>query len=72
MAAKKIAFGQEAREAIREGVRQLAKAVKVTLGPRGRNVVIGKAGRTVSQAILPCFHRHLACAYSGTTARTVA
>ena len=43
MAAKKIAFAQEAREAIREGVRQLAKAVKVTLGPRGRNVVIEKS-----------------------------
>ena len=43
MAAKKIAFDQEAREAIREGVRKLAKAVKVTLGPRGRNVVIEKS-----------------------------
>jgi len=42
MAAKKIAFDQEAREAIRAGVNQLAKAVKVTLGPRGRNVVIEK------------------------------
>jgi len=43
MAAKKIAFDQEAREAIRAGVGQLAKAVKVTLGPRGRNVVIEKS-----------------------------
>jgi len=43
MAPKKIAFDQEAREAIREGVRKLAKAVKVTLGPRGRNVVIEKS-----------------------------
>ena len=43
MAAKKIAFDQEAREAIREGVRKLAKAVKITLGPRGRNVVIEKS-----------------------------
>jgi chaperonin GroEL len=42
MAPKKIAFDQEAREAIRAGVSQLAKAVKVTLGPRGRNVVIEK------------------------------
>ena len=42
MAAKKIAFDQEAREAIRRGVRQLAKAVKVTLGPRGRNVLLEK------------------------------
>ena len=43
MAAKKIAFDQEAREAIREGVRKLTKAVRVTLGPRGRNVVIEKS-----------------------------
>jgi len=40
MAAKKIAFEQEAREAIRRGVRQLARAVKVTLGPRGRAVLL--------------------------------
>jgi len=43
MAAKKIAYDQEAREAIREGVKKLARAVKVTLGPRGRNVVIEKS-----------------------------
>ncbi|MBN1417787.1 MAG: chaperonin GroEL [Planctomycetes bacterium] len=43
MAAKKIAYDQEAREAIRKGVRKLARAVKVTLGPRGRNVVIEKS-----------------------------
>jgi chaperonin GroEL len=42
MAAKRIAFDQEAREAIRRGVRQLARAVKVTLGPRGRAVLIEK------------------------------
>jgi len=43
MPAKKIAFDQEAREAMRRGVRTLAQAVKVTLGPRGRNVVIQKS-----------------------------
>jgi chaperonin GroEL len=43
MAAKKIAFDQEAREAIRRGVAKLAKAVKVTLGPSGRNVVLEKS-----------------------------
>ncbi|MBK9120050.1 MAG: chaperonin GroEL [Phycisphaerales bacterium] len=43
MAAKQIAYDMEAREAIRRGVRQLARAVKVTLGPRGRNVVIEKS-----------------------------
>ncbi len=43
MAAKKIAFDQEALEKMREGVEKLAKAVKGTLGPRGRNVVIEKS-----------------------------
>jgi chaperonin GroEL len=43
MAAKQIAYDMEAREAIRRGIRQLAKAVKVTLGPRGRNVVLEKS-----------------------------
>jgi chaperonin GroEL len=43
MAVKKIAFDQEAREKIREGVKKLARAVKVTLGPRGRNVIIEKS-----------------------------
>ena len=43
MAAKQIAYDQDARERIRAGVRQLARAVKVTLGPRGRNVVIQKS-----------------------------
>ncbi len=43
MAAKKIAFDQEAREAIRRGVNQLAKAVTITLGPAGRNVILEKS-----------------------------
>jgi chaperonin GroEL len=43
MASKKVAYDSEAREAIRRGVKQLAKAVKVTLGPCGRNVVIEKS-----------------------------
>ena len=42
MAAKQLLFSDEARKAILEGVETLAKAVKVTLGPRGRNVVIDK------------------------------
>ena len=42
MAARRIAFDQEAREAIRRGVKQLARAVKVTLGPRGRAVLLEK------------------------------
>ena len=43
MAAKKIIFDNEARQAIRNGVRQLARSVKVTLGPAGRNVIIEKS-----------------------------
>ncbi len=43
MAAKKIAFDSQARQAIREGVRKLSKAVKITLGPCGRNVVLEKS-----------------------------
>ena len=41
--AKMIAFEQEAREAVRRGVAKLAKAVKVTLGPKGRNVILQKS-----------------------------
>ncbi|HZU95989.1 MAG TPA: chaperonin GroEL, partial [Planctomycetota bacterium] len=40
MTAKRIAFQEDCREAIRRGVAKLARAVKVTLGPRGRNVII--------------------------------
>jgi len=43
MAAKKIAYGTDARGAIREGVRKLAGAVKITLGPCGRNVILEKS-----------------------------
>src|SRR5665213_690067 len=42
MAAKMLAFDAEARKALLEGVSKLARAVKVTLGPRGRNAVIDK------------------------------
>jgi len=40
--AKQILYSEDARLAVLSGVTQLAKAVKVTLGPRGRNVVLGK------------------------------
>src|SRR5437660_12655899 len=43
MAAKQIAFDQEAREAMRRGVSKLARAVKITLGPKGRNVILKKS-----------------------------
>ena len=41
--AKMIAFDQEAQEAMRRGITKLARAVKITLGPRGRNVIIEKS-----------------------------
>ncbi len=41
--AKELKFGQEARNAVLEGVNTLAEAVKVTLGPKGRNVVLEKS-----------------------------
>ena len=40
--AKQILFGEEARRALQAGVDQLADAVKITLGPKGRNVVLDK------------------------------
>ncbi|HUF50531.1 MAG TPA: chaperonin GroEL, partial [Longimicrobiales bacterium] len=42
MAAKELHFNTEARAALKRGVDQLAQAVKVTLGPKGRNVVIDR------------------------------
>ncbi|MAT79772.1 MAG: chaperonin GroEL [Flavobacteriales bacterium] len=41
--AKKIQFDTEAREGLKKGVDALANAVKVTLGPKGRNVIVGKS-----------------------------
>ena len=42
MSAKMILFGSEAREQLLKGVNKLADAVKITLGPRGRNAVLFK------------------------------
>ncbi len=41
--AKNITYGEQSRQAILRGVDSLANAVKVTLGPRGRNVILGKS-----------------------------
>ena len=51
MAAKHIMFGEESRQTILAGVNKLANAVKVTLGPKGRNVVLEKkfGGPTVTK-----------------------
>jgi chaperonin GroEL len=43
MSAKQIRYGQDARERLLRGVDQLTQAVRVTLGPRGRNVLIDKS-----------------------------
>src|SRR3989338_7478561 len=40
--AKEIKFGEKSREALKKGVDAVANSVKVTLGPRGRNVVLDK------------------------------
>jgi len=39
---KQIVYGDQARQAVLRGINQLADAVKVTLGPKGRNVVLDK------------------------------
>src|SRR5690242_2646349 len=41
--AKNITYGEHSRQALLRGVDSLANAVKVTLGPKGRNVILGKA-----------------------------
>ncbi len=46
MAAKIVKFNTDARDKMLKGVNVLADAVKVTLGPKGRNVVIQKYGRS--------------------------
>ena len=43
MSAKDVKFGDDARSLMLEGVNVLADAVKVTLGPKGRNVVLDKS-----------------------------
>ena len=43
MSAKEVFFGNDARSKMLEGVNTLANAVKVTLGPKGRNVVLDKS-----------------------------
>src|SRR5246127_182811 len=51
MAAKELHFNTDARAALKRGVDQLAEAVKVTLGPKGRNVVLEKkfGGPTITK-----------------------
>lgn len=53
--AKKVLYNEEARAALLRGVDQLANAVKITLGPKGRNVVLTRSSalRTSSTTVYP-------------------
>ena len=75
MAAKEIIYDTAARDRILKGVNALANAVKVTLGPKGRNVVIEKSfGAPTVTISTPRFSRYVAivsrysgCRLAGTT-----
>lgn len=51
MAAKDIAFGEDSRKALIKGVDAVANAVKVTLGPKGRNVVLGRGSNVAPLSV---------------------
>ena len=51
--AKQIKYGQDARHALESGINQLANTVKITLGPKGRNVVL------VAAVVLPAKQKAL-------------
>ena len=51
--AKQIKYGVEARKALEAGVNQLADTVRVTLGPKGRNVVLDKSSVNYKRR---CYH----------------
>ena len=57
MAAKDVRFSRDARERIMRGVDILADAVKVTLGPKGRNVVLDARRMRAPQDEVPVFKR---------------
>ena len=56
--AKEIKYGSDARAALGAGVDKLANTVRVTLGPKGRNVVLDKSFGASLQARLLCTDRH--------------
>lgn len=51
MMAKKIAFGEESRKSLVAGINAVADAVKITLGPKGRNVVLGRGSYGVPMSV---------------------
>ena len=55
--AKQIKYGAEARKALEAGVNQLADTVRVTLGPKGRNVVLDKVLRCTADHQRWRYHR---------------
>ena len=66
--AKMIIYGEEARRKLERGVNQLADTVKLTIGPKGRNVVLNKKfstplitndGVTIAKEIEPVSYTHL-------------
>ena len=71
MAAKTVSFAQEAREKILHGINVLADAVTVTLGPKGRNVVLEKSygAPTVTRTASPSPRRSNSKTGSRTWAR---
>ena len=54
--AKEIKYGAEARTALEAGVNKLADTVRVTLGPKGRNVVLDKSVRRSADHKRWCYH----------------
>src|SRR5918996_605255 len=66
--AKQIIYGEQSRQAILRGVNQLADAVKVTLGPKGRNVVLENKG---AQMVREVASKTSDTAGDGTTTATV-
>ena len=55
--AKEIKYGVEARKALEAGVNQLADTVRVTIGPKGRNVVLDKSFGAPLITKRWCYHR---------------
>ena len=72
--AKEIKFDMEARDALKKGVDELANAVKVTLGPKGRNVIIEKkfgAPQITKDGVTVAKEIELACPYENMGAQLV-
>lgn len=73
MGAKRIAFGEESRKLLVEGIDAVANAVKITLGPKGRNVVLGRgsyaAPLSVNDGVTVAREVELACPMQQTGAR---